>query len=721
MFQIYFFALIYYGGHLTIFKYPLKLKLQMKKIYSGILLVLFFQFGYGQSYITIGTNGGAGTYSSSSNIYGPFTTNKATSNPTVSWNRHAYIYSQGLLINMSANSTIDSLFFPRVSISGTYGMLTGTVNCKIYLKNTTATDFGAGALDWSTESASTTLVYNGDPTAVIGSAGGFKKFILSSPFLYIGNNLEVLVEYTQSAPATGEVVWGVDIPADVNEYIANSAKYINGSSGSPTSSLSTSSEVHPAFAIYYTSANPIEASITAIIDPANTSCYSTPQNFSVILRNGGNIAIPAGAAAVTLKISGANSYLSTLNNTGSIAPGDTEGINFIGVNISNPGASDDTAFVVLGGDPIPTNDTIASQTFTAGTITAFPALEDVEGSFPVFGYVSSVAIDQAWFVQNGNYTNAVQTSPLVPHSGSHFFLFDSYDYPPGTISRLYSNCITLATGGSNSVEFYMSHDDVAFTPYLDSMYVSVSTDKGSNWTRLVGFQRYDPAFTTPEWKMESVDLSAYAGLTIQIGFEGVGDFGNSFGLDDIKIISSSVTPVTLLTFNAKRNGSVNSISWSTSQELNSQYFAIQRSSDGIHFSQIGRVAAAGNSNTQRSYQFFDPNPLKGINYYRLLIVDIDNAVKYSLVRNVKNPDLTKFILYPNPVKDRLLVDIDAEKTGRGEITITDMNGRHVYKTSVNLQQGINTIPVNVTLFAKGTYFMKLQTMDNSFMEKFSKQ
>ena len=693
----------------------------MKKIYSGILLVMLFQFGYSQSYIAIGTNGGAGTYSSSSNIYGPFTTNKATTNPTVSWNRHAYIYPAGLLTDMSANSTIDSLLFPRVSLSGTYGILSGSVTCKIYLKNTAATDFGAGALDWSAESATTTLVYNGDPATVIGNTGGFKKFILTSPFLYTGNNLEVLIEYTQSAPATGEVVWGIDIPADVTAYIANSVKYINGSSGSPTNSLTTSSQVHPAFAIYYTSANPMEASIMGIIDPANTSCYSTPQNFSVILRNGGNAAIPAGAAAVTLKISGANSYLSTLNNTGSIVPGDTEIINFTGVNISNPGASDDTAFVVLGGDPITTNDTATSQTFTAGTITAFPASEDVEGTLPLFAYVSPIAINQAWFVQTGNYTNGDQTNPLVPHSGSNFFLFDSYDYPPGTVSRLYSNCLTLANGGSNSVEFYMSHDDLVFTTYLDSMYVSVSTDKGSSWTRLKGFQRYDPAFTTPEWKMESVDLSAYAGLTVQIGFEGVGDFGNSFGLDDIKIISSSVTPVTLLTFNVKRNGIVNSISWSTSQELNSQYFAIQRSSDGIHFSQIGRVSAAGNSNTQRSYQFFDPNPLKGVNYYRLLIVDIDNAMKYSLVRNVKNPGLVNFILYPNPARDRLLVDIDAEKTGRGEITITDINGRNIYKTYVNLQQGINTVPINVSPFAKGTYFMKLQTIDNSFMKKFTRQ
>ncbi|MEO8569226.1 MAG: T9SS type A sorting domain-containing protein, partial [Ginsengibacter sp.] len=453
---------------------------------------------------------------------------------------------------------------------------------------------------------------------------------------------------------------------------------------------------------------------------ASTSCYGTPQKFSVTIKNAGNTAIAPGAAAVTLKISGANSYLSTINNTGAIAPGNIESIDFTDVNLNNPGTNDDTAFVVLAGDPIVNNDTAVTQTFTAETITTFPAVEDAEGTLPVLSYVSPIAIDQAWFLQSGDYTNADQTDALVPHSPTNFFLFDAYDYPPGTKSRLYSNCVTLTNGTSNSVEFFMSHDNL-FDTQLDSMYVSVSADKGVTWTRLKGFQRYDPAFTTPEWKMESIDLSAYAGQTIQIGFEGVSDFGNSFGLDDITVISASITPVTLLTFNAKRNGSVNSISWSTSQELNSKYFGIERSFDGIHFSQIGQVAAAGNSSTQRSYQFVDPVPAKGFNYYRLMIVDIDNTTKYSMVKSVKNLERLNFSIYPNPVNNKLLIDVNVEKNDNGQISITDLNGRNVYRSQVNLQQGINTIPVDVTNLAKGTYFINLQMTDNSFMKKFSKQ
>ena len=79
------------------------------KIYLPILLLLFFQATYSQLYFTIGTNGGAGTYASPTNTYGPFTTNT-----TISWNRHAYIYPLSLLTGMSPNSTIDSLFFSKI-------------------------------------------------------------------------------------------------------------------------------------------------------------------------------------------------------------------------------------------------------------------------------------------------------------------------------------------------------------------------------------------------------------------------------------------------------------------------------------------------------------------------------------------------------------------------------------------------------------------------------
>ena len=45
--------------------------------------------------------------------------------------------------------------------------------------------------------------------------------------------------------------------------------------------------------------------------------------------------------------------------------------------------------------------------------------------------------------------------------------------------------------------------------------------------------------------------------------------------------------------------------WQTATETNSAWFSIQRSNDGIHFNNIGKVKAAGNSSRIESYAYTD--------------------------------------------------------------------------------------------------------------------
>ncbi len=279
---------------------------------------------------------------------------------------------------------------------------------------------------------------------------------------------------------------------------------------------------------------------------AAVSCNSS-SNPTVALNNPGLNPILPGSATVTFKSGGANINNIVQTNATTISSGGTETITFTGANFVNAGVNFDTAFVVYAGDLDQSNDTVKVQHSTAPTITVLPAVEDVESvTLPLFPYAAIVSgTRQLWFTQTGNYSNADQTNPLPPHGGSKFFLFDAFGgtTSAGFISRLYSNCITLPAG-PNQVNFWMSHDNTTLAPELDSMFVSVSTDKGLTWTRLPvistggGLQRHDGtlvANAAPIWRNDIVDLTAYAGQIIQIGFEGVSKYGNAFGLDDIKV------------------------------------------------------------------------------------------------------------------------------------------------------------------------------------------
>ncbi|MBC7487912.1 MAG: hypothetical protein H7282_14310, partial [Cytophagaceae bacterium] len=91
--------------------------------------------------------------------------------------------------------------------------------------------------------------------------------------------------------------------------------------------------------------------------------------------------------------------------------------------------------------------------------------------------------------------------------------------------------------------------------------------------------------------------------------------GNDFYLDNMEMLSpctvtSSINvivncslPVEFTDFNAIRKGAGALLTWGTAIELNSSYFIIEKSLDGISFSSIGRVEAAGNSSSLIRYNF----------------------------------------------------------------------------------------------------------------------
>ncbi len=91
----------------------------------------------------------------------------------------------------------------------------------------------------------------------------------------------------------------------------------------------------------------------------------------------------------------------------------------------------------------------------------------------------------------------------------------------------------------------------------------------------------------------------------------------------------------LAAFNAGVNNKLR-LSWKTANETNTSKFEVERSADGISFSTIGQLNAAGNSTTTLSYSFEDQPPLTNNNFsrffYRIKVIHFDGSVLYSLTR-----------------------------------------------------------------------------------------
>ncbi|MEI9956490.1 MAG: hypothetical protein WDM90_09365 [Ferruginibacter sp.] len=66
-----------------------------------------------------------------------------------------------------------------------------------------------------------------------------------------------------------------------------------------------------------------------------------------------------------------------------------------------------------------------------------------------------------------------------------------------------------------------------------------------------------------------------------------------------------ILPVKLINFTATDNKGKNLLQWQTATEINSDYFNVERSSNGQDFEVIGKVKAVGNSSNIINYNFTD--------------------------------------------------------------------------------------------------------------------
>lgn len=185
----------------------------------------------------------------------------------------------------------------------------------------------------------------------------------------------------------------------------------------------------------------------------------------------------------------------------------------------------------------------------------------------------------------------------------------------------------------------------------------------------------------------------------------------------IKGLVTTALPLRILSFNASlENGKVN-LSWQTENEINTRGFDVERSADGVNFTPIGNVNAFNSAGIHK-YALMDNSPLNGISFYRLKMIDITGAYKYSQVIpiNMKTPDVLK--LFPNPATDNISVTHKKAIAG-ARIEIYSTDGRKINQFAVNKDAMQTTI--SLASLPKGNYYLVFANGGEVQYNKFIKQ
>ncbi|HQW92825.1 MAG TPA: right-handed parallel beta-helix repeat-containing protein [Ferruginibacter sp.] len=178
--------------------------------------------------------------------------------------------------------------------------------------------------------------------------------------------------------------------------------------------------------------------------------------------------------------------------------------------------------------------------------------------------------------------------------------------------------------------------------------------------------------------------------------------------------SGGPLPVKLTIFTGKETQGKNLLQWTTVTENNSSHFNIERSNDGQFFETVGRVNASGFSTTELLYYFTDAAPLKGVNYYRLAMVNTDGKKEYSRIISITAP--VEQTLQINHIRlssgsNAATLIVNSAKTQTALLSVTDAGGRTVFNSMVTLQKGNNSITKGIPALSAGIYHVKLFTTD----------
>lgn len=152
--------------------------------------------------------------------------------------------------------------------------------------------------------------------------------------------------------------------------------------------------------------------------------------------------------------------------------------------------------------------------------------------------------------------------------------------------------------------------------------------------------------------------------------------------------------------------------WKTATEQNSQKTEIEASTDGLHFSKIGEVAAKNTANGA-TYSF-GYGAFSGRRYFRLKLMDKDGTATYSNTVTINGCSSPAIIVSPNPVKNQLTI---SGLSGVSQVQLFDHMGRELQVFTTD--QPIHTL--DMSRYTAGTYVVRITGTGNvPFTQKVTK-
>jgi hypothetical protein len=162
------------------------------------------------------------------------------------------------------------------------------------------------------------------------------------------------------------------------------------------------------------------------------------------------------------------------------------------------------------------------------------------------------------------------------------------------------------------------------------------------------------------------------------GYTLSGVFNNGFSAFGFGVAGRMNTILTLTGALNSNNKDID-LHWTTSAEINSSIFEVEKSYDGTTFHKIGTVQAAGTKLTPSAYDFTDHENVQN-NYFRIKMLHTDGYVLYSNTIQITNNNAPqRMFVFPNPFVNDLTVRFARTPQSAVAFSVFDAQGKLVRK------------------------------------------
>jgi len=162
----------------------------------------------------------------------------------------------------------------------------------------------------------------------------------------------------------------------------------------------------------------------------------------------------------------------------------------------------------------------------------------------------------------------------------------------------------------------------------------------------------------------------------------------------------------------------NLLTWSTVSENGNMNFFVEKSTDGIVFTEIGKLDGAVDSQEINDYRFLDLKTGADEAYYRLKMVDASDyeSITHTIFFNRENSNNYMFKSMSSPITDsHFTLLMDSKVDGKLRYRVVNQKNEVLLSKSRYISEGENMISVNLADFKLGSY--KLETVLNDEKEE----